>query len=202
MVFPFIYLDNTILLRMILNHEFFPFVVHSRYHGIVFPFICKQPFTVFLKEEIFFTLLIKQWQRALTFALRLYQIHQSQHFSLKILFQGMYVQSIFLTTKVCLEPSQTNKMELKAPKFRKSSVLNAWLGSKYTFGLSLRNEWKNIDLLSPHLVVGWSYCCSHNTEEKQFLETIPLQNVNFKIYIFNYFVLSLQVIHSLTLLFY
>ena len=40
------------------------------------------------------------------------------------------------------------------------------------------------------------------TAEKQFLETIPLKNMNFKIYIFNYFVLSLQVIHSLILLFY
>ena len=40
------------------------------------------------------------------------------------------------------------------------------------------------------------------TEEKQFLETILLKNMNFKIYIFNYFVLSLQVIHSLILLFY
>ena len=40
------------------------------------------------------------------------------------------------------------------------------------------------------------------TEEKQFLETILLKNMNFKIYIFNYFVLSLQVLHSLILLFY
>ena len=34
-------------------------------------------------------------------------------------------------------------------------------------------------------------------EETKSLETIPVENVNFKIYILNYFVLRLQIIHNL-----